>query len=96
LSDDDITSPDLPSGLGASEEPTDPGVGTGAAYIATTASRDRALAALAKLERTCPAVGAPGRRRHLELIAIAQGDAGMLFFDGRRVTNQLIHEEFDT
>ena len=91
--DDDVTSPDLPSGLGAAEEVTSPGVGVGEAYIAIAASRNRALAALRTLEETCPPVGAASRLRHLEVLANAQGDAGMLCFDGRRVTLALKREE---
>lgn len=75
------------------DERTNPGVGTGEAYIATTANRDRALAAIRELERTCPAIGAANRRRHIEVLAHACGEAGMLLHDERRLLLRLNREE---
>lgn len=92
MSDDDITSHDLPSGIGADDE-TNPGVGVGEALISITNSADRALAALKTLAETCPPAGAPSRRRHLEIYRNGWGDAGMLCFDARRITDELIREE---
>lgn len=91
--DDDVTKPDLPSGLGTSEEPTNPGVGTGEAFLAVQASADRALGALRAMADACPPVGAVSRRRHLEVYAHLWGELGMLAHDTRRVTLQLIREE---
>jgi hypothetical protein len=91
--DDDVTSPDLPSGLGDREEPTNPGVGTGEAFIAVSSRAGRAMAAIQSLAESCPPLGDARRRRHLEVLAHAFGEAGDLCHDNRRVTLALIREE---
>lgn len=95
-SDDDITKPDTPSGLGNGDDETNPGVGTGEAFIAITAGADRAVAAIKALVDSCPPLGAGSRRRHLEVLAHNWGELGMLAHDTRRVILQLIREEADT
>lgn len=93
MSDDDVTEPDIPSGLGEQDETTKPGVGTGEAFLAITSSADRAIAAIKTLVAECPQFGASGRLRHLEVLAHAWGELGMLCHDTRRVIIQLKHEE---
>lgn len=88
--DGDRTSPDL----GEHEEHTVPGVGTGDAFISITSSADRIVAALRALVDSCPPSGAAGRRRHLEVLALNFGELGELAHDARRVTLQLIREEY--
>jgi hypothetical protein len=86
--DDDRTSPDL-----GAEDGTNPGIGSGEAYIAITASAYRTLAAIEAMANACPRVGETGRQRHLEVIAMKWGELGMLAHDTRRVTLELIREE---
>lgn len=76
------------------DDKTNPGIGTGEAYIAVTASTDRVMAAIRALAEACPAIGKTGRQRHLECLAHAHGEAGMLHHDTRRLILQLIREEF--
>ncbi len=95
MSDDDVTSPDLPSGLGV-EETTNPGVGTGDAFIAITSSAYRGVATLQALADSCPAMGDASRRRHLEVFALTAGEVGMLCFDIQRITLALNREESET
>jgi hypothetical protein len=92
--DDDVTKPDLPSGLGSGDEPTNPGKGTGEAVIAVSGLAHRAVATLRTLEDTCPKAGEPGREYHLRLLALAHGELGDLHHDTRRVILQRIREEF--
>ena len=93
--DGDVTRPDLPGLLGA-EETTDPGVGTGDAFIAITSSAYRGVATLQALADSCPPMGDPSRRRHLEVFAMTAGEVGMLCFDIQRITLALNREESET
>jgi hypothetical protein len=93
--DGDVTSPDLPSGLGSADEPTNPGVGTGEAFIATTAGAYRTVATLQALAESCPPFGSAGRRRHIEVFALTAGELGMLCFDIQRIALALNREEND-
>src|SRR5689334_7157399 len=91
--DDDVTKPDRP-GLGNGEDTTSPGVGTGEAYFAVIVNADRAMAALKVLAGACPRMVEAGRERHLEVLAHAHGELGMLHHGTRRLILQLIREEF--
>jgi hypothetical protein len=83
--DDDLTNPEI-LGLGT-EEPTKPGIGgSGEGYISFSRQARRALDAIEKLENSCPYPGEPGFDRHVEVLAHAWGDVGMLCFDTRRIT----------
>ena len=86
--DDERTDPDL-----GADEHTDPGIGPGEAYIPCAGLARRALASVEELERACPPTGAAGRLRHLEVLANAWGELGMLAHDTRRVTLALKREE---
>lgn len=85
--DGDRTSPDL----GESEH-TNPGVGTGEAYIAGSGLADRALDALRTLEGATPTPESPGFRRHVECVAHAWGELGDLCHDERRLALQFLRE----
>lgn len=93
--DDDVTSPDLPSGLGATEEHTLPGIGPGDPFVPIAASAYRGVATLQALAAACPRVGSPSRRRHIEVFALTAGEVGMLCFDIQRVALALNREEND-